>query len=951
MTYVGYQAREVTETRSNNIDIPLTGTAGQLNDVVVVGYGTQRRRDLTSAISSVKQDEVAAIPVASFDAQLQGKAPGLQINSNTGVPGDGIFVRVRGTTSINADNNPLYIIDGVFLNNTSLQTINTGGRSTSPLADLDPADIEHIEVLKDASATAIYGSRGANGVVIVTTKRDNFNSPPRLNLNVSNGTNWAPKLWKLTTGPQHATLENEYYANSEADAIAAGNAAGEATYKTPPFTGTVWNPTAATNRGAPDLQHTYDRLHELFRHGALQTYDLSLSGGNKQTQYYLGTGYTHQDADVRPLYFERADLRFNVDQKVTDWLQVGMSNNFSRTYRKQGRAGDGPDGGLLQSALHTPTYLPPFSPTGEPLDYAGFDNLAILIKYYDVHSISLRYIGNLYADAQIVKGLKFRTSWSIDYNNYNESQYWNNLTQDGAPPTNGLATSSLTQNSTWINEQTLTYKTSIGSKGSFGAVVGNTVQSNLTTNTSATGTGFPNNSYTSISSAAVTTSSQSWTKGNLASFFARLDYNYASRYFLELSGRADGSSKFGVNNQWGYFPSIGAAWRLKDESFLKDVQAISDLKLRASYGVTGNQNGINNFAAQGLWSGGYAYPDNSAGAEPGTAPLQLANANLKWERTAQSDIGLDLGLLQDRIKVEANVYDKRTTNVLLQLPAIPAVSGFSSYYSNAGVIGNKGYELGINSVNIRQHGFTWSTNFSISGNVSKIITLPTPIYQYSRDWLVMQQGHPLYSFWLYKQLYVDPKTGNSVFQGEVNGTLPASAREVMGNAMPKFFGGLNNTVSFAGFDLSLLFTYQYGNDVFNLNRFFAEGGGTRDANRVMFASQLNRWTTPGQLTNVPRETAYGLNYTVQQNSRFLEDGSFIRLKALNLGYTLPGKITNKWHLTTVRFYFVGTNLWLLTRYTGADPESNVTGIQTIQGLDLGTPPQPRSLQFGLNVTI
>jgi TonB-linked SusC/RagA family outer membrane protein len=950
VTYVGYQAREVTETRNTNIDIPLTGTAGQLNDVVVVGYGTQRRRDLTSAISSVKQDEVAAIPVASFDAQLQGKAPGLQINSNTGVPGDGIFVRVRGTTSINADNNPLYIIDGVFLNNTSLQTINTGGRSTSPLADLDPADIEHIEVLKDASATAIYGSRGANGVVIVTTKRGNFNSPARLSLNVSNGTNWAPKLWSLTTGPQHAMLENEYYTNSEADAIAAGNAAGEATFKTPPFTGTVWNPTAATNRGAPDLQHTYDRLHELFRHGALQTYDLSLSGGNKQTQYYLGAGYTHQDADVRPLYFERADLRFNVDQKVTDWLQVGFSNNFSRTYRKQGRAGDGPDGGLLQSALHTPTYLPPFSPTGEPLDYAGFDNLAILIKYYDVHTISLRYIGNLYAEAQIINGLKFRTSWSLDYNNYNESQYWNNLTQDGAPPTNGLATSSLTQNSTWINEQTLTYKTGVGSKGSFGAVVGNTVQSNLTTNTSATGTGFPNNSYTDISSAAVTTSSQSWTKGNLASFFARLDYNYASRYFLELSGRADGSSKFGVNNQWGYFPSIGAAWRLKDESFLKDVQAISELKLRASYGVTGNQNGINNFAAQGLWSGGYAYPDNSSGAAPGTAPLQLANANLKWERTAQSDIGLDIGLLQDRIKVEANVYDKRTTNVLLQLP-IPAVSGFSSYYSNAGVIGNKGYELGINSVNIRQHGFTWSTNFSISGNVSKIITLPTPIYQYSRDWLVMQQGHPLYSFWLYKQLYVDPKTGNSVFQGEVNGTLPASAREVMGNAMPKFFGGLNNTVSFAGFDLSLLFTYQYGNDVFNLNRFFAEGGGTRDANRVMFASQLNRWTTPGQITNVPRETAYGLNYTVQQNSRFLEDGSFIRLKALNLGYTLPGKITNKWHLTTVRFHFVGTNLWLLTKYTGADPESNVTGIQTIQGLDLGTPPQPRSLQFGLNVTI
>jgi TonB-linked SusC/RagA family outer membrane protein len=950
VTYVGYQRKEITETRSSNIDIALTATAGQMNDVVVVGYGTQRRRDLTSAISSVKQGEVAAIPVASFDAQLQGKAPGLQINSNTGVPGDGVFVRVRGTTSINADNNPLYIIDGVFINNTSLQTLNTGGRATSPLADLDPADIDHVEVLKDASATAIYGSRGANGVIIISTKRGNFNSHPKLSLNVSTGSNWAPKLWSLTTGPQHALLENEYYVNSYADAVAAGNAAGQSTFKTPPFTGSTWNPTAASGRGTPDLQHTYDRLHQLFRHGGLQTYDLSLSGGNKETQYYLGAGYTHQDADVRPLYLERADLRFNVDQKVTDWLQVGVSNSFSRTYRKQGRAGDGPDGGLLQSALHTPTYLPPFSPSGQPLKYAGFDNLTILIDYYDVHTISLRYIGNLYADAQIVKGLKFRTSWSLDYNNYNESQYWNNLTQDGAPPTNGLATSSLTQNSTWINEQTLTYKTVFGSRHSFGAVIGNTVQSNLTTNTSATGTGFPNNSYTSISSAATTTSSQSWTKGNLASFFARLDYNYASKYFLELSGRADGSSKFGVNNKWGYFPSVGAAWRLKDEPFLKEVQWISDLKLRGSYGITGNQNGINNFAAQGLWSGGYAYPDNASGAQPGTAPLQLANANLKWERTAQSDIGLDLGLFADRIKVEANLYDKRTSNVLLQLP-IPAISGFSTYNSNAGVISNKGYELGINSVNIRQHGFVWSSSFSISGNVSKIITLPTPIYQYSRNWLVMQQGHPLYSFLLYRQLYVDPKTGDAVFQGETNGTLPTSALQVMGNAMPKFFGGLSNTFSFAGFDLSVLFTYQYGNDVLNLNRFFGEGGGTRDANRVMFASQLNRWTTPGQITNVPRETAYGLNYTVQENSRLLEDGSFIRLKALNLGYTLPGKITNKLRLSSVRFYFVGTNLWLLTKYTGPDPEANVTGIATIQGLDLGTPPQPRAVQFGLNVTL
>jgi TonB-linked SusC/RagA family outer membrane protein len=962
ITYVGFKQQDIPINSFNPVTVHLLENSGDLNDVVVVGYGTQKRKDLTSSISTIKDAEVQAIPVASLDAQLQGKAPGLQINSNTGVPGDGIFVRVRGTTSINGDNNPLYIIDGVFINNTSLQTLNTGGRNTSPLADINPADIQSIEVLKDASATAIYGSRGANGVIIVTTKRGSFNSPPKLNLDVSSGANWATRLWKLTTGPQHAMLENEYYNNSYADAVTLGNTAGQALFANEPFTGTVLNPTANTARGVPDIQKTYDREGELFRTGSIQNYNASLAGGNQGTQYYLGIGFSHQDANVRPLYFERASLKFNVDQKVTNWLQVGISNEFSRSFRNQGRTGDGPDGGLLQSAINTPTYLPEFSATGVPLDYAGFDNLSVLINYYDMHTISLRYIGNLYADAQIGKGLDFRTSWSMDYNNYNESSYWNDLTQDGAAPTNGLATSALTQNSTWIDEQTLTYKTTFGSKNNFGAVIGNTIQSNLTTSTSAQGTGFPNNSYTSISSAAVTTSTQTWTKGNLASFFGRVDYNYDGKYFIEASARADGSSKFGSNNQWGYFPSIGGAWRLKREDFLRNVGWLSDLKLRASYGITGNQNGINNFAAQGLWSGGYAYPDNSSGAQPGTAPYQLANAILKWERTAQSDLGLDVGLLQDRISIEANLYDKLTTNVLLQLP-IPAISGFSTYNSNAGTISNKGYELGINSVNVRSRGFTWSTNFSISGNVSKIVKLPTPIYQYSRDWLVMQQGHPLYSFWLYKQLYVDPNTGNSVFQGQVNGTgssenanqlnatLPASARQVMGNAAPKFFGGLTNTFSYAGFDLSLLFTYQYGNDVLNLQQFFGEGGGTRDAARVMLASQLNRWTHVGQVTSVPRETDYGNNYTLQQNSRFLENGSFIRLKELNLGYTIPRRITKSWHVSALRVYFVGTNLWLLTKYAGPDPEANVTSIQTVQGLDLGTPPQPRAVQFGISATL
>lgn len=947
VSFVGYQTQEVNITSANNIEIALQDVNAQLGEVVIVGYGTQKRKALISAVSSIKAAEVTNQPVASFDAQLQGKAAGLQINSNTGVPGDGVFVRVRGTTSINAGNDPLYIIDGVFVNNSSLQTVNTGGRATSPLADINPADIENIEVLKDASATAIYGSRGANGVVIITTKRGNYNATPRLNINVSTGWATAPKLWDLTTGPQHAMLVNEFYANSYADAVAAGNKTDSAKYSKPPF-----RPVSQGGRGLPEEQKTYDRLHELFRTGRLQNYDLNLNGGSKGTKYYIGGGYSRQEADIRPLYFERAAFKLNVDQKVNDWIQVGSSNSITRSFRNQGRAGDGPAGGLLQSALHTPTYLPETNADGTPARWAGFDNLQVLINNYKVHTTSLRYIGNLYVDADILPSLKFHSSFGIDYNNYNESEYWNDQTQLGAAPTNGLATSSITQNTTWINEQTVSYKTNIASKHSLGVLVGNTIQSNVEQNTSAQGSGFPNNSFTLISQASTRTASQSWTKGTLASFFSRVEYNYASKYFVELSARADGSSRFGANNRWGYFPSAGVAWRIKEEDFLKDASFISDLKLRASIGVTGNQNGISNFAAKGLWGGSSGYPDNVAGGDkPGTAPQQLGNPDLKWERTKQTNVGVDAGLLKGRINLEFNLYRKYTTNVLLSLP-VPGSTGFSTYFSNAGEISNHGYEINISSTNIRNRDFSWQTSFNISGNVNKIEKLPVPITQYNRDWIRMQQGYSMYSFWLYRQLYVDPQTGNAVFQ-DVNkdGQITTADRQIIGNALPKFFGGLTNTISFKGFDLGVLFSFQSGNKILNLNRFFGEGGGTRDANRVLFASQLKRWQKPGDITDVPRETAYGYNYTIDQNSRFLEDGSFIRLKSLNLGYTFPKRWTNRAHIETIRVYFLATNLWLLTKYTGPDPEANVTGLQTVQGLDLGTPPQPRTIQFGLNVTL
>lgn len=939
---VGYQSREVAVKDDNIINLLLQRTNKQLDEVVVVGYGTQERKKLIGSVSKVKAEEIKQIPVAGFDAQLQGKAAGVQINSNSGMPGDAVYIRIRGTTSINASNEPLYIVDGVFINNKSLSTVDLGGKSTSPISDINPTDIASIEILKDASATAIYGARGANGVVIITTKRGDFNTLPRVNLNASQGWSWANKdrLWNLTTGPEHATLVNEQWINSGID-----NPALNRTFANRPF-----RPVSEGGRGLPEEQQTYDRLSDLFRTGLLQNYDLSLEGGTKTTRYFIGGSYTRQEANIRPALFDRASFKVNLDQKVNEKIQVGVSNTISHSYRNQVREGTGPQAGIFQAGLHTPTYLPKTNPDGTPGRWAGFDNLQVLIDNYNVNTRSLRYIGNLYADAEIVNGLRFRTSWSLDYNNYDESEIWNDKTLIGLAPTNGRVTSSITQNTTWINEQTLSYRKNAGAGHGFGILVGNTIQSNVLKNNSAVGTNFPNNAYTQISSAANKTASQSWTKATLASFFGRIDYNFAGKYFLEASVRADASSRFGENNQWGYFPSVGAAWRIKEESFLREVDALSELKVRVSYGVTGNQNGIGDFAAQGLWTGNASYPDNIAGGDkPGTAPEKLGNPDLRWEKTQQFDGGLDIGFFKGRLLVTVDAYYKYTTDLLLPLQ-VPSISGFNTYVTNAGEISNKGFEVGINSVNIKSRYFNWQTSFTISGNSNRIEKLSTPVVYGDRDLIRLQEGSPMYSFWLYKQLYVDPQTGNAVFE-DVNkdGQITVADRQIMGNASPKVFGGLTNNFSWKGFDASVLFTYQYGNKIVSFDRILGEGGGTKDANRMILAYNLRRWQKPGDITDVPRVTSVGNNYAIEQTSRLLEDGSFVRLRSLSIGYTLPKSILSKIKLETLRVYVIGTNLWLNTNYIGPDPEASHS--LNPQGVDVGTPPQPRTIQFGINATL
>lgn len=940
--FIGFETQEVVATGSP-VEIQLKSATKQLNDVVVVGYGTQTRKSLTSAVSTIKVDEVRDKPTATFEQQLQGKAAGLQISASTGVPGDAMFIRIRGTTSINAGNDPLYVVDGVYINSGSLQSITTQGQANNPLSDINPNDIESITVLKDADATAIYGARAANGVILITTKRGKLNTAPKVNLNTYFGLARAPKLWELVTGPQHAELVNEMYRNSEADAIAAGNTAAINTYKYVPFRAATDNPTASpAPRGLPQNLPTYDRLSKAFRTGFLQNYDLSISGGNDKTTYYIGGGWNKQQADLRTNDFRRGSFKFNLDQKIGNIFSVGTSNILTQTYRTNARVGDGPQGGVLQSALHTPTYLPEVNADGSPAKWAGFDNLDVLLNYTDMHSTSNRLISNVYGEAKITPDLKFRTSWSVDYNTYNEFQYWNSLTNLGAANKN-LGTSSISNNTIWTNEQTLAYNKTFG-KNTFGALIGNSIQGTVAANTLAQGTNFPNDSFELIASAATTTSSSTETKYNLSSFFGRVNYNYNSKYYAEFNVRADGSSRFGTNHQWGYFPSAGLAWRVKEESFLKDASFITDFKLRGSIGITGNQNGIGDFASRGLWGAGANYQNN-----PGTVAQQLANPDLRWESTRQTNIGLDLSLFNDRLTLSGDIYDKYTSNLLLNTP-LESSSGFTSILTNAGEMSNKGFEFSISSTNVKLKDFNWTTNFNFSRNVNKIEKLPTPVVAaYAAERMV--QGLSMYTFFVYKQLYVDPQTGNSVYDdSNHDGKINSSDIEAYGNALPKFTGGLTNNFSFKGFDLSAFFNFVYGNKVYNNNNYFLEGGGTRDANRAMDIYQLTRWQKPGDITNMPRLSALGQNYTLSPTSRNIEDGSFIRLNSINLGYTIPKRITQKVKISNLRVYVSGTNLALWTKYKGPDPEINVSSSATVLGYDLGTPPIPRTIQVGANIT-
>ncbi|WP_134091586.1 TonB-dependent receptor [Olivibacter sp. XZL3] len=910
--FLGYETKELSVDNQSQISVQLHATENLMEEVVITGYGgAQSRRTVTSAISQVKAEEIANIPASSSDQLLQGRASGVQVSSNSGTPGGGVSVRIRGTSSINASSEPLYIIDGIPMQSNNLSGLSIGGGITNPMADINPADIESMEVLKDASATAIYGARAANGVVLITTKRG-ANKKAVINIGAYMGGQEITKKPGVVDGPSFEMLMNEVAEN-------AGNPA--------PYS----NPASALNT---------DWASPILRTGQLRNVDLSISGGGEKVRYMISGNNFLQEGIMKNSDFSRTTTRVNLDFTPIDKLNMGTSILYSHNSRKRLRNDDNISGGLEGTFFYPPNHGI-YNEDGSYFKIPTFENPLAAINETTIGMLTNRFLGTVFAEYEFIPNLKLKSNFSFDYSNVAESVYDNSKTNNGSA-VGGVAQRLGTNNSNWIQENVLSYRFTAAGHN-LNALIGTTFQQSRTDVATSTGQGFPSDAFQEIVAAAVLRSSSTSTSYGIASFFSRVDYNYQSKYLFTMNLRRDGSSRFGSENKWGTFPSVGLGWVLSEESFMQNLGFLSTVKLRGSYGVTGNQSGINDFQSLGLWGGG-AYADLA-----GIAPTQLANPNLKWETTNQLDLGIEFGLFKDRMHIDIDYYNKHTKDLLLAV-SIPRTTGFDQLVQNFGEMRNRGVELGINAdVLGPSSALKWDLGFNIATNKNRILKLAAPFNVYNRDIYRYEEGGEMFSFYLHPQTGVNPQTGAIEFE-DVNGDGEFDVnndRRIVGSANPDFFGGITNSFKWKGFDLSAFLQYTYGNDQLNWNRFFQEHGGTRSTN--FSTSQLDRWQQPGDITMIPRMTADNYASDIRP-SRFLEDGSYMRLKNITVGYSLPASFAKKIGMSTARVYVSGQNVFTITNYTGLDPELTGTASNTLtQGIEFYSMPQPRTFMAGVNL--
>lgn len=950
-SFIGNITKEITVGSQSVINVPLTADTRSLDEVVVTGFGSQIKRDLTGNIAQVKGTDIQNMPVASVDAALQGRAAGVYVTSGSGKLGEAISVRVRGSSSISASSQPLYVVDGMPITTADLS--NNGG-ATNPMADINPNDIESIEILKDASAGAIYGSRAANGVVLITTKRGK-SGKTNVSINYQLGSSEATRRVDFLNADQYVKFYTMAANNSDRiDGIDPADENSSTVYMLDNL-----NRYSLGTLNTPQ-QKNYSWQDQAFRKAPMQQLDFQLNGGSEKTKFFLSGQYLNQTGTIIGNKLTRLSTRMNLDHQAYKWLQIGLSMGLARTENHR-LPGDNAFSNPIQMAAMTP--LTPFTdpttglPTGTPpgdISVPLYFNPIISINYASFVATSFRNLTNAYAQISFTPELKFRSELGIDLLNQNEEGYYKSQNiRNISNANNGLGNNYATFVTNYNTNNFFSYDKTIGSHA-ISSTLGMSYQQSQSKYSFIEGTQFPSNSYTKIASAATKSDgSSSETNYRFLSYFLRVNYKFSDKYLLSASARVDGSSRFGADSRYGFFPAVSAGWVITEENFLKSNPVISFLKLRGSFGKTGNSE-IGDFPQLGLFSGDAGY----AGAA-GQRPSQIGNPNLKWETTKQTDFGIDFGFFNNRINGEIDYYIKKTDGLLLSVN-VPSTSGFSNQYANVGKLQNKGVEFVLNTQNI-VGSFKWNTSFNIANNKNKVLDIQGQVIQGGISSMSrVMEGQPVGVFYTVEYAGVDRTNGDALFykntpnaDGSVDRTTTndynTATRVVSGNPNPKFVGGITNTFSYKGFDLNVFLNGVYGNKInfYGVGQYSSANGIYEDNQTV---DQLKAWTAENPDTNVPEARFYYGNGN-QASTRYIYNGSYLRLRTVTLGYNLPSALVKRIKMDKIRVYVSALNLATVTNYKGWDPEvnSDYASSTFASGTDFYTAPQPRTLLVGINV--
>ncbi len=932
LSFLGYEKKRLVVNSSPAV-IELTPASADLDEVVVVGYGTQKRRDLTGSVATLP-DKLLKQPVSSLDQTLKGGISGVQVTQTSGQPGGGVSIRIRGGASIQGGNEPLYVIDGFPVYNQTESTGVGSGTPVNPLGSISPTDIESIEVLKDAAATAIYGSRGANGVILVTTKKGRAGHV-QLSYDGSFGAQNVLKQIDVLNAHDFAVLRNE------------------ALYDANPGLG------AYQYRTKTEIDQLGDGTNwqkEAFQSGKVYNQQLSLSGGAEKIQYYLGANYFDQDGVIINTNFKRIGFRSNIDANPFDRLQVGANLSVNKTNAQIAPTG------IVNALLIMPSTATVYEANGAYTLRNPFENIfanpIATLKETTNNSNGLRILGTSFAQYRILKGLQAKVLVGVDLNSRDDKYYLPSYIYEGAG-TKGKASLGNFDGTSWLNENTLNYTGSIG-QHNFNALLGFTQQESKNEIFNAGAENFVTDEllFNSLQSGStiVRPSSDSYSWG-LHSYLARINYNYANKYYVSASLRRDGSSRFGADNKWGNFPSVALSWRVANESFFKEIfPAVNDFKIRTSFGTTGNQEIGQYQSLSTLYSLNYLFGNNVVA---GFAPQRIPNKNLGWESTLQYDGGFDISLFNNRLQFTADYYYKKTKDLLLNVE-IPWTSGYATSLQNFGSVSNRGLELSLKSRNL-QGRVSWNTDFNFSFNRNKVLTIGEGASSYISGNYIIKVGEPIGTFYGtvtdgILQLGEEnnkgkftgnatPKAGDRLYK-DIDGDgqfTTANDRTIIGNAQPDFIFGLTNSISYKGFDLSFLIQGTVGNDLLNINR----------QNLEMFTGQQNassdalmRWTPSNPSQLYPRAK---LDPAPVFSNQFVESGSFVRLKSLHFGYNFPKEWLEGASIKSLNLYLTAQNLLTWTKYKGFDPE--VTSGSNVQiGTDSGIYPAARSISAGISLT-